>query len=159
MFLFMEFITELLVLIAVLSIGFLYGTDVFFTLVGRKAFAQSSDEGLANVKGNIDEVAEVRMPVFSLVGILSSITLVFWTRFGSLSSILAMITVLGLFIHLGLYFKVARPINTKFRQALRKGIVLPDTRILHNKWESVLLFRALALTLALSCITVVALAH
>jgi len=64
---------------ALLGAAAVYGTDVFFCVVGRTALARISDAALVETMGRLHEVADRRMPVFGVIGIV-----------GALASIVAM---------------------------------------------------------------------
>jgi hypothetical protein len=49
---------------ALLGAAAVYGTDVFFCVVGRTALAQVSDAALVETMGRLHEVADRRMPLF-----------------------------------------------------------------------------------------------
>ncbi|MDQ0059969.1 hypothetical protein [Paenibacillus harenae] len=61
--------------IAILSIGVVYGVDVFFTVIVRKALTRSSDAGMTEVIGRIHEVSSGRMPIFGASALVSTLAL------------------------------------------------------------------------------------
>jgi hypothetical protein len=55
-------LAQLAALVAILSIGVVYGTDTFCALVQRPALAGVDDETLTTVMGNVHRYGDRRMP-------------------------------------------------------------------------------------------------
>jgi hypothetical protein len=72
--------------VAVLSVGVIYGTDIFFALIGRKALAHSSEAAIADVIGHVHEVADARMPIFGVLGLLASLAFLVLVGLGTRKS-------------------------------------------------------------------------
>lgn len=142
-----------LLAISILSSGVVYGTDVFFAVVGRPAAAASSGAAVANVMANLHKIADARMPIFGGLGILSTLALAVTNPIGTPISWLALIALVSLLTQLGLYLLVAKPVNQKMKEALQLGAVPSDIRELQNRWDSVIVGRAGAMTIALLCLT------
>ena len=68
----MHLAAHLAALIAVVSTGVVYGTDVFCALVQRPALARVDDVALTAVMGNVHRVADQRMPVPGILGLAGS---------------------------------------------------------------------------------------
>ncbi len=149
----MLLLSDFLLILAVLSVGVVYGVDVFFFVVGRPALAQSSDAAIADVMGHLHGVADTRMPVFGIAGLLATLAFAIVVHLGTASSWLALIALAGLLTQLVLYTAVAKPVNTKMTEAIQQGQILADIRDLQNRWDSVIISRALAMTLAIVCLT------
>ena len=139
-----------LLVLAILSAGVIYGVDVFFAVVGRSALAASDDRAIANVMGHIHKTADARMPLFGVLGILATSAFAIAAQLGTPASWLALIALAGLSTQLSLYLTVAKPVNQKMAEALRFGKMPEDIRLLQNRWDSVIIGRALAMTLAIS---------
>jgi Domain of unknown function (DUF1772) len=122
-------------------------------VIGRRALAHSSDAAIADVMGRFHEIADARMPVFGVSGVLATISFAIVVGWGTVSSLLALVALAGLLIQLGLYLVVAKPINAKMTEAIQKGQILAEIRDLQNRWDSVISTRALAMTLAIICLT------
>ncbi|BAC88424.1 DUF1772 domain-containing protein [Gloeobacter violaceus] len=136
-------------LVSVLSTAVLYGTDVFFAVVGRDALAKSSTACLADVVARLHEVADERMPVFGATALASTFAFGLSLGLPTASGLLVLVTLAALLSQLGLYLAVARPVNRRMVQAVQTGQALPDARALQARWDSVIVARALSLTLAL----------
>lgn len=143
---------NVLLILAVLCVGVIYGVDVFFAVVGRTALAQSNETALTNVMGHIHETADAQMPVFGVVGILSTLAFSIVAGLGTLSSWLAIIALVGLLTQLGLYLTVAKPINEKMTEAAKQNQILADIRSLQERWDSVIIGRAISMTIAIGCL-------
>jgi hypothetical protein len=102
--------------------------------------------------GRFHEVADARMPVFGVSGVFATIAFVIMVGWGTVASLLALVALTGLLIQLGLYLAIAKPINTKMTQAIQKGQILAEIRDLQNRWDRVIIARALAMMLAIVCL-------
>jgi hypothetical protein len=147
----MQFVDALSVL-AVLCTRVVYGVDMFFAVVGRRALAKSADDAIADVMGRLHQVADARMPVFGVTGLLATIAFVVVSPIGTPASWLTLIAIAGLLVQLGLYLTVAKPINTKMTKAAEQKEVLADLRELQNRWDSVIVPRVIAMTLTVGCL-------
>lgn len=145
-------LTNFLLVLAILNAGVVYSVDVFFAVIGRRALARSSDAAVADVMGHLHEVADARMPAFGISGMLATLAFAIAVQVGTVSSWLALIALAGLLAQLALYLTVAKPVNTKMAEAIRQGQILADIRDLQNRWDSVIISRALAMTLAIACL-------
>jgi hypothetical protein len=65
---------------ACLSIAVVFGTDVFFTVVGRTALARASDSAVLEVMAHLHAVADRRMPVFGVAGLVGTGLLLAFVR-------------------------------------------------------------------------------
>lgn len=139
--------TQVLTLPTILALGVVYGTDMFFAVVGRSALAHVSEASLTEVMGRLHEYADRRMPVFGVLGMVGTLGLIAVAP--SLYTVLAFGAQLA---HLGLYFRVAKPINTVLTAATTQGEALSDAGQLQRRWDSVIVPRALLLGVALLCV-------
>lgn len=151
----MQSVDALLVL-AVLSTGVIYGVDVFFAMIGRRALAESSDTAIADVMGRLHQVADARMPIFGVIGLLATIAVAVVSPIGTTTSWLTLMAIAGVLVQLSLYLIVAKPINTKMTEAAQQKQVLSDIRELQNRWDSVIVARAMAMTLVVGCLIMAA---
>ena len=150
-------VSEVLVLLGLLSAGVVYGTDAFFAVVGHPALAQVKDSSLVDVMGYIHSYADTRMPIFGVVGLGSAAALVFTASFGSAASGWASLAVVGLGVQLGAYLTVAKPVNTALTAAAKQKVMLADARALQRRWDSVIILRALGCALGVSGLALAAL--
>ena len=140
-------VSEVLVLIGLLSVGVVYGTDAFFAVVGRPALAQAKDSSLVDVMGHLHSYADARMPIFGVIGLGSAAALVFVAGFGSAASGWASLAVVGLGVQLTAYLTVAKPVNTALTAAAKQKATLADAHALQRRWDSVIVLRALGCAL------------
>jgi uncharacterized membrane protein len=147
----MQLVNALSVL-AVLCTGVVYGVDVFFAAIGQRALAESDNAAIANVMGRLHQVSDARMPMFGVTGLLATIALSAIFPIGTPVSWLTLSAIVGLLVQLSLYLTVAKPINTKMTKAVQRKEVLTDIRELQNRWDSVIVARAIAMTLAMGCL-------
>ena len=138
---------HIITILTMLMLGVVYGTDVFFAVVGRSALPRVSDASLTEVMGRLHEVADRRMPFFGVLGIIGTLSLVAIAP--SPTSIVALGAQL---IHLGIYFRVSIPVNVVLTAAATRGEPLTDAPQLQRRWDSVIVPRALILGLALLCV-------
>jgi len=139
--------THVLTILVILALGVVYGTDMFFAVVARSALAQVSEASITEVMGRLHEVADRRMPVFGVLGIAGTLGLIAATP-----SLYAIVAFGAQLIHLGLYFRVSKPVNVVLTAAANRGEALPDARQLQRRWDSVIVPRALVLGIALLCV-------
>ncbi|WP_017298810.1 DUF1772 domain-containing protein [Nodosilinea nodulosa] len=138
--------------LAILSAGVVYGVDVFFAVVGRSALAASEEGAIANVMAHLHQVADARMPIFGALGMLTTAAFVVASVVGTPSSWLALMALAGLLVQLGLYLRVAKPVNEVMKAAVQQGTIPDNVRALQNRWDSVIVGRALAMTWAIGCL-------
>jgi Domain of unknown function (DUF1772) len=148
--------TEILILIALVSAGVVHGTDAFFFVVGRPALERTSETALTETMGRLHQVADTRMPIFGVYGLVSTLALAFVSRLGSATSYFAFAALLGLLLQLVLYLTVAQPINKQLTRAAEETITLENARALQRRWDSVIGWRALGTTVAMICLTLAA---
>jgi hypothetical protein len=139
--------TQVLTIPAILALGVVYGTDMFFAVVARPALAHVSEVSLTEVMGRLHEVADRRMPFFGVLGMVCTLGLIAVAP--SFYSIMAFGAQL---IHLGLYFRVSKPVNAVLTAAATRGESLTDARQLQRRWDRVIVPRALVLGFALLCV-------
>src|SRR5215813_6428283 len=125
---------------ALLGAATVYGTDVFFCVVGRTALARVSDASLVETMGRLHEVADRRMPVFGAIGIVGTVASIALSR-ASLPWALAALVAQVLWIVI--YRRVAAPVNAELARDARAGSVPRDARALQARWESVIVARVL----------------
>jgi len=144
-----HFINETLLIIAVLSTGIVYGTDVFFALIVKKAVKKSDDSSIADLIGWIHLTADKRMPSIGITSIVSSVLFICLNGLTDTPGWLASTAVVSLLGHLTIYLTFSKPINSDMSLAARDKIKLHNIRALQQKWDSVISIRAILLTIAM----------
>ena len=144
-------INQILLIVATLTIAVVYGTDVFHAIVVKKAAGLSSDQAVADLIGHTHLVADKRMPLIGATGVISSLLLTVLNYQTSLV-IYSGISLLALLAHLAIYLKVAKPINTQMSAAAVAKETPAAIRSLQLRWDSVIFYRAILLTVAMLAI-------
>jgi hypothetical protein len=142
-------IHEILLIIAILSTGIVYGTDVFFALIVKKAVKKSDDSSIADLIGRIHLIADKRMPPIGITSILSSVLFICLNGLTGTPGWLVFTAVVSLLAHLRIYLTFSKPINSDMSLAARDNIKLHNIRALQEKWDSVISIRAILLTIAM----------
>jgi hypothetical protein len=143
-------IGQLSLALALLGAAVVFGTDTFFCVVGRTALARVSDAALVETMGRLHEVADRRMPIFGVVGIVGPLASIAFSR---ASLPWAPIAVAAQLLWIVIYRRVAAPVNAELTRHARAGTVSPDARALQARWESVIVVRVLLMGLALVSLT------
>lgn len=145
--------------LALLSVGVVYGTDVFFTVIGRRALARSTDQSIADVMGHLHEIGDTRMPLFGALGLLATAASALTSGVRQPAGWLAAIAFLSLLGHLALYLSRSKPINAILTDAARAGQAPANTRSLQAQWDRVVGVRAVLLLIAFTALILAALLH
>lgn len=138
--------TLALTLAASLAIAVVFGTDVFFTVVGRSALARASASGVLEVMGHLHAVADRRMPLFGATALVATALL---AVVGGQGRIAFAVSLAAQLLWLVLYTSVAKPINARMTSGMGNGISPAEARSLQTRWESILVPRTVLLTIAL----------
>ena len=137
--------------VALLGVAAVFGTDVFFCVVGRAALARVSDAALVETMGRLHEVADRRMPIFGVMGIGGALASLAWSRV-SLGWVLSAVAVQ--LVWLGVYRRVSAPVNGELTRAARAGSLLAGARALQARWDSVIVARVLLIGAAMVALVV-----
>lgn len=124
---------------------------MFHAVVVKKAAALSSNAAIADLMGHTHLIADKRMPVFAITGIVATLLLTF-LNYHSIVAVSSATALILLLIHLGIYLKVAKPINTRMSAAAVTQATPEDIRSMQVKWDSAIIYRAILLTLAMVAI-------
>lgn len=136
--------THLVDIASCLCLAVVLGTDVFFTVVGRTALARTSASAVLEVMGHLHDVADGRMPVFGVLGLLGTVVMLVMAPHLRL---IAAISLAAQLAWLALYFTIARPINERMTSAVRTGESI-EVRQLQARWESILIARSALMAIA-----------
>jgi hypothetical protein len=144
-------INQILLAIAILTTGVVYGTDVFHAIVVKKAVSLSSDSAIADLMGHTHLIADKRMPLIGATSLVSSL-LITVLNYNSALAIYSGVALIALISHLIIYLRVAKPINVQMSAAAMAQKTPADIRSLQLRWDSVISYRALLLTLAMGAL-------
>jgi hypothetical protein len=130
---------------ALLGAAAVYGTDVFFCVVGRTALTRVSDAALVETMGRFHEIADRRMPMFGALGIVGALASIVFSR---VSWQWALTAVAAQILWIVVYRNVAAPVNVELTRHARAGSVPTDARALQARWDSVIVARVLLMGFA-----------
>ncbi|MCQ4120001.1 DUF1772 domain-containing protein [Rhodococcus tibetensis] len=149
-------LAHLAAIVAVLSIGVAYGTDVFCALVQRPAVARVDDATLTAVMGNVHRFGDRRMPVPGILGILATAAAsVFAILDGRpIAAAAAGVALALLLVWLPLYLRVSAPISRALTEAADKHQTLANARALQHDWDRIIVPRAILQGLATAALCV-----
>src|SRR6201996_4366354 len=134
-------------LVGILSTAVVFGTDMFFLMIGRAALRLASTSAVTEVMGFFHMFADARMPIWGVLAILSNLLLVILSRSGQRWFYLASLLMLILFVTL--YNLLSKPINRIQTQAAKTGKTLDNARELQASWDRALFIRVPLLVVSL----------
>jgi hypothetical protein len=146
-------VSQILLAVAILTIGIVYGTDVFHAMVVKKAAALSNDQSIVDLIGHTHLVADKRMPLVGVSGIISTLLLSVLNYNTSLA-MYSGAAFIALILHLFIYLKVARPINEQMSAAAVAKQIPSGVRLLQLRWDSVIAYRAMLLAVAMGSLII-----
>ena len=153
----MHVATQLAALIAIMSVGVIYGTDTFCELVQRPALARVDDTTLTAVMGNVHHFGDRRMPVPGTLGIVASAAaIVLAALAGRPAAALTAGAALAMqIVWLLLYVRISAPINRAFTAAADRHETPANARALQHDWDRIIVSRAVlqGLAIAALCVT------
>jgi hypothetical protein len=136
--------------IAIVTTAVVFGTDVFFAWVGKKAAAKSKDASIADVMGHLHEVADARMPLIGASAILTTFLQIVIAGVYTFHGQMTILSLVALLAHLAIYARVARPINKIMIEGVKFGRLVNNIRELQDRWDKVIYIRAVLLLVALT---------
>jgi hypothetical protein len=130
---------------AVLSVGVIYGTDVFSAVVLRPAMAALGDRELTQAAGRIHEYGDQRLPLPGATGTVAAVAAVICAGFAGHVGAAAVVgaAFAALLAWLGLYLRIAAPINRRMTKAARDHRTPADIRAMQKRWDSIITTLAL----------------
>jgi len=142
--------------VAVMATGIVYGTDVFCALVQRPALARVDDVALTAVMGNVHSVADQRMPVPGLLGLVGSAAACVLAGVAgrSVASGAAGLALVLLVVWLLLYLRISAPINRVLTAAAAEQTTPSNARALQRDWDRIITPRAMLQGLAVAALCV-----
>ena len=140
----MTVLGQVLATLSVLTVGIVYGTDVFCAIVLRPALALVDDRTLVSTMGRVHDFGDRRLRVPGIVGIVTAIAA---TAVAAASgyvgaSIAGAIAVVALAVWLVIYGRISAPINARLTGAAQRGETPTDARQLQYRWDSVITARS-----------------
>ena len=143
--------TTAAVLLACLSTGVLYGTDVFCAVVLRPAAAAAREASIADLVGRIHHFGDRRLPVPGITAIVAAGAALATTT-NSSTRIAVGLALAAMLAWLIIYLRVSAPLNRRLRAAATAVFPPQEIRELQNRWDAVIAARAGLQTLALAAL-------
>ena len=140
---------------AIICTAVVFGTDAFFAIVGKQSAIRSRESSILDVFGHFHELADKRMPFFGVTAMLTTIAQIILYGIHSTSGKLASIALLGMVSQLLFYSLVAKPVNSAMVDSVKYGRVLDNVRQLQERWDKVIIWRAVSLLIAISCLIMI----
>jgi hypothetical protein len=133
-----------LAFLAILAVGVIYGTDVFSAVVLRPAMAALTDPELTQAAGRIHEYGDQRLPLPGAAGTIAAAAAAISAGFAGhpVAAALAGAAFVALLGWLGLYLRIAAPINRRMTTAARDHETPTDIRAMQKRWDSIITTRA-----------------
>ena len=152
----MRTLIEILAGLAILANAVIYGTDVFGAIIQRPAIAAVDDRTLTQVMGHIHRVADRRLAVFSIGGLIAAaVTAALAAATGHwVSTAAGALATLSLITFVAIYTRISKPVNTALTAAAVADRVPDNARELQARWDSVIDGRVVLQTLALAALCV-----
>jgi len=141
--------------IAIICTAIVFGTDVFFALIGKNAAIKSEETSIADVYGHFHELADVRMPFFGITAILTTIAQIILYGIHSAAGKLSILALAGMLLQLSIYLIISKPVNKVMIESIKYGRVVNNVRELQERWDSVIIPRAVLLFLAIICLIMI----
>jgi hypothetical protein len=136
--------SETLAALAVLSVGVIYGTDIFSAVVLRPAMAALADRDLTQAAGRIHQYGDQRLPLPGITGIAAAAAAATCAALAghAAAAALAGAALVALLGWLGLYLRIAAPINRRMTKAAHDHETPADIRAMQTRWDSIITTRA-----------------
>ena len=136
--------TQALASLAVLSVGVIYGTDIFSAVVLRPALAALTDRELTPAAGRIHQYGDQRLPFPGITGIAAAAAAAICAALAGHAAVasLAGAALVALLGWLGLYLRIAAPINRRMTKAAREHETPANIRAMQKRWDSIITTRA-----------------
>lgn len=136
--------SQALASLAVLAVGVIYGTDIFSAVVLRPAMAALADPELTQAAGRIHQYGDRRLPLPGIAGIAAAAAAAICAGLAghAAPAALAGAAFAALLGWLGLYLRIAAPINQQMTKAARDYQTPADIRAMQTRWDSIITTRA-----------------
>ncbi len=136
--------SQALASLAVLAVGVIYGTDIFSAVVLQPAMAALADQELTQAAGRIHEYGDQRLPFPGIAGIAAAAAAAICAGLAghAVPAALAGAALVALLGWLGLYLRIAAPINRRMTKAAHDHQTPADIRAMQKRWDSIITTRA-----------------
>ena len=152
----MHLAAQVVALIAVVSTGVVYGTDVYCAVVQRPALARVDDATLTAIMGNVHRFGDRRLPIPGILGIIAAATACILAAIAgepvaSAAAGAALALLAGWVI---LYLRISAPINRLLTAAADNHETPANARDLQADWDRIIVPRAVVQGLAVAALCV-----
>src|SRR5262249_44287946 len=134
-------------LVGILSTAVVLGTDMFFLTCGCPALRLASPSAGTEVMGFLHMIADARMPIWVIAGILCNLLLAVFSRSEQRCFYVASLLMLISFVIA--YFRLSKPINQIQTEAAKAGKSLSNARELQASWDRSVMIRVPLLVVSL----------
>src|SRR5215831_14673651 len=134
-------------LVGILSTAVVCSTDMFFLTIGRPALKLASSSAGTEVMGFLHMFADVRMPIWGVLAILSNFLLAVFSR--SEQRWFYFVSLLMLILFVVIYARLSKPINRLQTEAAKTGKSLNNGRELQASWDRSVMIRVPLLVVSL----------
>ncbi len=140
----MSILAQLAALVAILSTGVVYGTDVFSAIALRPGLACVDDAALTAVMGNVHRYADRRMTVPGVIGILTSAAAAVLSALAghAAAAVVAGVAFVLWLAWMALYQRISAPINRALTAAADSHETPANARTLQHDWDRIIVLRA-----------------
>ncbi|WP_433682261.1 DUF1772 domain-containing protein [Nocardia sp. CA-119907] len=131
---------QVIAIASVLANAVVYGTDACFALITRSVYDKLDDRTVTISAGWGHYYGDRRMPIVGIGGVVTAVAATLLAAIGGHvpAAIAAGIAVIALVTWLGIYVRVAKPVNTQQTAAAQSGVIPSNARALQEKWNSVI---------------------
>jgi uncharacterized membrane protein len=144
--------SQALASLAILAVAVIYGTDIFSAVVLRPAMAALTDRDLTQTAGRIHQYGDQRLPLPGAAGTVAAAAAAICAAFAGHAGTAAFAgaALVVLLAWLGLYLRIAAPINRRMIKAARDHETLADIRAMQTRWDSIITTRAALQSVAMA---------
>jgi hypothetical protein len=145
---------QLVAIASVLANAVVYGTDACFALITRSVYARLDDRTVTISAGWGHYYGDRRMPIVGIGGMATAVVATVLAAMSghTAAAIAAGIAVAALATWLGIYVRVAKPVNTQQTAAAQSGVIPENARALQDLWTSVINARVALQFIAVSAL-------
>jgi hypothetical protein len=137
-------VAQLAALLAILSTGVVYGTDVFSAIALRPALARVDDAQLTAVIGNVHRFADRRMTLPGVIGVVGSAAAAVLAVIAGAgaASVAAGLAFVVWIVWMVLYQRISAPINSILTAAADAHETPSNARDLQRRWDRIIVLRS-----------------
>jgi hypothetical protein len=147
-------VSHLLAVVAVLTAGIIYGTDMLGALVSRPALQKVDDRTLVQVSGQLHYYGDKRFPIPGALSVIATVLAAGASALSErwLATAAALVATVALVVWLAIYKKVNAPINRELTAAALENRVPENARALQTRWDSVITARVVLQGIAVAAL-------